>query len=119
MTLRIFPLISAFCSLIHRAALEIESNALEKSTKVQYNFFPRDWQIENKAYSDVISHRVSMSQTFLYSIKRVRVMEFNATFNNISVIMCILANPTDLRGRLPIFNLFYRLPILNNILPVL
>jgi hypothetical protein len=31
----------------------------------------------------------------------------------------ILANPTDLRGRLPIFNLFYRLPILNNILQVL
>jgi hypothetical protein len=36
-------LISAFCSLTHRAALEIESNALAKSTKVQYNFFPRDW----------------------------------------------------------------------------
>jgi uncharacterized integral membrane protein len=39
MTLRSCPLISAFCSLTHKAALEIESNALEKSTKVQYNFY--------------------------------------------------------------------------------
>ena len=94
-------------------------NYMLQTMRTAYNQNPIDptCKLCNQA-EETVSHFLICCKTLEY-LRAPTVNNIIEESSKLFASHCILANPTDLRGRLPIFNLFYRLQILNNILPVL